>query len=102
MNVNHKVITCFIPMGNGHALLEALVGEKGITTVYLHHARGAGAKGATRRKGLARLTEKDVLTVTVPEERAEEIFAFIYERGQVNRPHGGLMFMQSPMLFMPF
>lgn len=87
------LITCIIPVGTAKPVMIALQRAKGIDTATLHHARGAGVSGMARR-GVGAEVEKDVLMVTVPAERADEIFEFVYVEAGINRPHGGFMYME--------
>ncbi|MBK1648792.1 hypothetical protein [Rhabdochromatium marinum] len=90
-----KVITCILPMGRGMALLNRLVKEKGLTAVDIHHARGLGRITPLRHRGIGEMAEKEILTVSVPAAEADDLFEFIYTTAEVNRPHGGLIFMQK-------
>ena len=89
-----RLISLILPLGRGHALLEALDREKGLVTAFSHHARGFGVSGFLMRRGFALQTEKDVIHVAVPEERAEEIYEFLYLAGNIGQPHGGFMFIE--------
>ena len=87
-----KMITCVLPKGSSRPVLTALKDEQGIVSANVNYARGTGRM--THRamsKGMSQ-TEKEILTVVVPTERAEELFAFIYETADIGRPHGGLMY----------
>lgn len=90
-----KLITCITPHGCCLPVLKALQDELGIITANIHHARGAGRMTPLAWRGVGETTEKDVLTVLVPESRSEEIFAFIYEQAGINKPHGGIIYQQS-------
>ena len=50
------------------------------------------------RRGIGEQTEKEMLTVViVPAEKADEIFAYIYELAEIGEPHHGIIF-QSDLL----
>ena len=87
-----KLIVCILPQGKGTDLIARLAAEKDIRSanVSTGRGRGAGAVGA-----IGAWDEIDMLQVTVPETRAEEIFDFIFEAGELNQPHGGIMFQHS-------
>lgn len=87
-----KLITCILPKGRALPVLQALKEEKGIVSANINNARGTGR--ITPRAYRERLseTEKEVLRVVVPAERHEEIFAFIHETAEIDRPHGGIMY----------
>ena len=89
-----KLLTCIMPHGRALPVLEALKRELGIVTTIINHARGTGRMTPLAWRGIGEAAEKDVLRVIVPASRAEEVFAFIYERGKVNEPHGGILFQQ--------
>ena len=66
-------------------------------SVNVNYARGLGRITPLRHRGLGETTEKAVVTVLVEEERADEVFEFIFYEAEINQPHGGLMF-QQPLL----
>ncbi|MBF0291908.1 MAG: hypothetical protein HQK86_07095 [Nitrospinae bacterium] len=88
-------MTIILPTGSGHELLEKLVHKKGLTTVFMHHARGSGLSGVMKRKGLTQQIEKDMVVVAVPTDDLEEVIAFIYEEGGVGKPHGGFIYIEK-------
>jgi hypothetical protein len=90
-----KLITIILPAGSGHELLEKLVAQKGLTTVFLHHARGSGLSGVLKRKGLAQQIEKDILVAAIPTDTLEDIIGFVYEEGGVGKPHGGFIYIEK-------
>jgi nitrogen regulatory protein PII len=100
-----KLITCVLPKGCCRAVLSALKQEQGIVTANVNYARGTGRMThRSFRKSMSQ-TEKEVLTVVVPADRADELFAFIFETADIGRPHGGLMYQTdlaaSSMLELP-
>jgi len=88
-----KVITCILPKGRARRIMQALTKEHGLTAVDVHYARGNGRLTPLRYRGIGETPEKEVLTVAVPTAQADEIFEYIYELAEINRPHGGLMYM---------
>lgn len=90
-----RLITIILPSGSGHRLLEKLVIQKGLTTVFLHHARGTGLSGVLKRKGLAQQIEKDMLIAAVPVDTLDDIIGFVYEEGGVGKPHGGFIYIEK-------
>lgn len=93
----HKLITALLPKGRAKALIERLVHERGIDRVNVNHARGMGRLTPLRHRGVGETTEKEIVTVLIDAEQAEETFEFIFYEAEINRPHGGLMF-QQPVL----
>ena len=98
--VDGKLITCILPDGAAHGLMERLREERGIESSMSHHARGMGFSGSRRRRGIAEQIEKDILLVAVSSEQADEVFEFIYYAGGLDRPHAGFMFMER-LRFVP-
>lgn len=90
-----KLITCIMPHGRATPVLEALKKELGILAITIRHARGTGRMTPLAWRGVGEVAEKDVMTVVVPAARAEEVFAFIYEYGGIDRPHGGILYQQA-------
>lgn len=90
-----RLVTVILPTGSGHGLLEKLVTQKGLTTVFLHHARGSGLSGVLKRKGLAQQIEKDIVVAAVSTDTLEEVIGFIYEEGGVGKPHGGFIYIEK-------
>ena len=92
----HKLITCFLPPGRGLGLLARLKADHGITEASVHSARGMGRLTPHQhRSGVGEQTEKEVLNVVVGAERADDIFAYLYEVAEIDRPHGGILFMSA-------
>ncbi|MGB0712637.1 MAG: hypothetical protein ACPGUC_03655 [Gammaproteobacteria bacterium] len=90
-----KVITCILPKGRAKPLLELLSLEKGLTTANVHYARGAGRITPLTHRGIGETTEKEILTVSVSAELADELFEEIFFAAGINQPHGGLMYMHA-------
>ena len=93
----HKLITAIIPKGQDSELVNQLVDELGINSVNVNYARGLGRITPLRHRGIGETTEKAIVTVLIEEERADEVFEFIFYKADINHPHGGLMF-QQPLL----
>ncbi|MEG3619195.1 hypothetical protein V5T82_12075 [Magnetovibrio sp. PR-2] len=93
----HKIITAILPKGRESDLLPRLVDELGINSFNVGFARGVGRITPLRHRGVGETTEKAILTVLVEEERAQEVFEFIFYEADINQPHGGLMY-QHPLL----
>ena len=97
-----KVITCILPKGQAMPVVRALACERGLTAVDVHYARGLGRLTPLRHRGIGETTEKEVLTVAVPAGEADALFDYIYEIAEINRPHGGLMYMYALAAATPF
>ena len=58
------------------------------------NARGIGSMTHRRYVALT-APEREVVSVLVPAERADELFDFIYTAAGIGEPHGGLMYQMS-------
>jgi hypothetical protein len=96
----YKVIHCILPAGRAHAMLDRLREEKGIASVFFHHSRGGGISTRKGRESF-HYVEREIATVLVPEDRADEIFEFIYFAAGVNQPHAGMVLMEKTRMAMP-
>lgn len=97
-----KLITCVLPKGRALPVVRALKNECGIVTAHVNYARGTGRITLRAFRKRIPATEKEILQVVVPAERQEELFAFIFERAGLDRPHGGLMFQTDLSAASPF
>jgi hypothetical protein len=88
----YKTITCIMPAGRGREVHNRLMREHGVLSATTHHARGLGSGTMQRRRVLVG-EEKDVLVVLAEAQRADELFAFLYEAARIGEPHAGLIFM---------
>ena len=90
-----KLITAILPQGRGMAVLLALYERKVLRAALdtarapLAYVKGSGMMARTVRHSV----EKDVLSVVVPAEQAEETFIFLHEAGRVAEAPGAFMFM---------
>ncbi|MCP5277446.1 MAG: hypothetical protein H6935_03685 [Thiobacillus sp.] len=96
----YKVIHCLLPSGRAVEALERLRQEKGIADVFHHHARGGGISTRKGRESFHYI-EREIATVLVPEERADEIFEFLYFATGVNQPHSGMVLMEKTVMARP-
>lgn len=94
-NADSKLITSITPHGRALPVLKALKDELGIITANIYKARGSGRMTPMAWRGVGETTEKDVMDVVVPESRADEVFAFIYEKAGINKPHGGILYQRT-------
>lgn len=94
MNVttDKKLITCFIPKGKSAEIVRLLNEEKGINSANVTGGRGSGILESFIYN---MWREVDILTVVVSEGQADEIFEFIYNRADINRIHGGFMYLSQ-------
>jgi len=92
-----KVIHCLLPAGAATGVMERLYAEKGIAGSFHHHARGGGISTRKGRESF-HFVEREIATVLVPEERADEIFEFLYFATGANQPHAGMILMEKTLL----
>lgn len=100
-DVDTRMITCILPKGSGKPLLEALHG-RGITASNMYFARGSDIGDAPGRKGLPDQVEKEIVTLVVANKASEELFQFIVETAQIDRPGGGLIYQGELRKSVPF
>lgn len=90
-----KMITCILPAGKSAALIRALKKEKGIITAGVNHARGTGRLTPLAYRGIAGQTEKEIFTVLVEADMADDVFKDIYHLAGIGQVHGGLMYQHA-------
>lgn len=98
---DHKMIVCILGHGTGVNVIARLFEERGISTSNVTSGRGISASASTYI-GNEGETEVDLLNVVVPTERADEIFNFIYDAANLNRPDAGLIFQYAISFVTPF
>jgi len=91
----HKLITCILPHGTAFNVIEKLKDEKKIYAANINHARGMGRLTPQQYRGAGEQTEKEILNVMAPAARADELFEYIYVAAEINRPHGGIIYMSK-------
>ena len=96
-SVPSKLITCtFSDDGTAQKLIKALKEEKDIITANMFQCRGIGAMDKPGRFGrLPPAKSVRVVTVVVPAERADELFNYIYDEADIDRPDGGLIYQSA-------
>ena len=95
-----KVIHCLLPVGRAAEVMERLYKEKGIASLFHHHARGGGLSTRKGRESFHYM-EREMATVLVPEARADEIFEFLYFAAGGNQPHSGMILMEKAIMAKP-
>ena len=98
---DQKLITCLLPKRDSKAFEVAnlLHDAKGVETVNVSSGRGTGL---VKSISYGVWVEVDILTVIVSEQQAGEIFNFIFEKADINRPHGGFVFQGALTETTPF
>ncbi len=69
--------------------------DKGINTGNINNARGVGHMNFQGHLRVGDESEREILTVMVKENEADEIFEFIHEQAEIDRPHGGIIYQQA-------
>lgn len=87
-----RLITCILPKGKARLVQEALAGED-VHSANVHGARGVGRFSMASAGALGAQPEKEVLEVCVSADRAQALFEAMYFAGEMNQPHGGIIFM---------
>ena len=96
-----KQITCVLYKGGGTDVLQALH-RRGINRCAMWHARGSAVGDPVGRNGLPVPFEKEIICVIVPAKSADEIFHFIFETAQIDRPYGGFLYMEQLKYASPY
>jgi len=82
-----------LPKGIGIGVMKKLKEERDIITSNVDSARGMGKLTPHKYRGAGEQTEKEILNVVVNKESADDLFEYIYEIAEINRPHGGMIYM---------
>ena len=88
-----RLITCILPKGVALPVLNKLIEERGITRININSARGTGKITPLPYRGIGGQSEKEILSIVVSRAQADDIFDYVYLEAEINRPHGGLMYM---------
>ena len=89
-----KLITCFLPKGKALDLVRALHEDKGVNTANVTSGRD---QGLVRIAGSGQWAEIEILHVTVGTSIADDIFWYMFEKAELDKPGGGFIF-QAPLL----
>jgi nitrogen regulatory protein PII len=102
MNQKHQLITCIFSKGIAMKVVEALKSDKGIIATNVNNARGVGKITPLAYRGIGGQSEKEIINIVVERHQADDIFEYIYHKADINRPHGGLMYMCQLQNATPF
>lgn len=95
MIANQKLITCIVPEANAAQGAAALHEKYDLQSINKHFARGVGKSSPLVKRGIGEKTEKVVLKVVVDPAIADEVFEFLFNEADIDRPQGGLIYMNS-------
>jgi hypothetical protein len=84
-----KLITCIIPHHKTLQIIEELAQDKGIIMANKSSARGSSYTTDFE------WVEMEVLEVIVQADKADETFSYLFEVGEIDKPHGGLIFQHA-------
>lgn len=84
-----KLITCMLTKKGSVAMIRRLKDEKGIITANITYARG------TSSKSLYRMKVVEIMTVLISQERADEIFDYLYRELKLFQPHQGMIYQEA-------
>ncbi|KMP11958.1 hypothetical protein UZ36_02655 [Candidatus Nitromaritima sp. SCGC AAA799-C22] len=87
-----KLITCILPKGKALEIIDLLKKEKGIETTNFHTGRGIATSQSV---SYGKWTEDDILTIVIGSDRADEIFAYIYEKVGIQDKPGAFMYQSA-------
>ena len=95
MIARKKLITCIVPEPNAAKGAAALREKYDLQTINQHFARGIGKSTPLVKRGIGEKTEKVMLNVVVDAEMADEVFEFLFNEAEIDRPQGGLIYMNA-------
>lgn len=95
MHEDQKLISCILPKGIAIDVVKRVKETHGVVSSNISNARGVGKITPLAYRGIAGQSEKEILSVVVSSSDADEIFEFIYHEADINRPHGGIMYMHA-------
>jgi len=95
MRSRQKLITCIVREAYAVKSAAAIREKFGLQTLNHHFARGIGKSSPLVQRGIGEKTEKVVMTLVVDAKIANKVFEFLYHEAEINRPRGGMIFMNA-------
>ena len=84
-----------------HFTQEALVEKKKLQSEISILVGASGRDFQIKHSGIGEQEEREILEVVVTENDAENIFDFIYQSAEIDKAHGGIIYM-TPLQFYTF
>jgi len=95
-HIDHKkMITCIVQVGVAKAAMKAVHEKFGLLQMQFNFARGIGKRTYLATQGWDEKAEKEILSITVVEDIADEVFEFLYYYTSIHLPHHGMIYMHS-------
>jgi hypothetical protein len=85
-----RLLSCLVPQGLGSDLRARIFSELRLTRVDLHSARGFMGSDPG---GLFNRVERDIVSVVVEAEQADEVFDWLYHEAEVGTKEGRFLYM---------
>jgi len=91
--VEKKLITAIVMSGQGLELMKLVEEHPGVLSVTHHHARGTDRRG--QRPGSLVWIGRDVVMALVEAPHADAVFKLLFDAGNLDVPHQGVIFMEE-------
>jgi hypothetical protein len=91
--VEKKLITAIVMSGRGLELMKLVEEHPGVLSVTHHHSRGTDRRG--QRPGNLVWIERDVVMALVEAPHADPVFKLLFDAGNLDVPHQGVVFMEE-------
>lgn len=91
----YKLITCIAAENKIPATVQGLFETFGVRAMVYNYSRGFGRSSTDATRRLGQQTEKAVLSVLAEASQVDELFAYIFEKADLNRLHGGIIYVTA-------
>mgnify|MGYP000302495786 FL=1 len=91
--VEKKLVTAILISGHGLELMKLVEEQPGVLSVTHHHARGTDRRG--QRPGSLVWIGRDVVMALVEAPHADAVFELLFNAGNLDVPHQGVIFMEE-------